>query len=352
MAWILISALAGVTLNACDNSDEAATPTTSSTASQSSLVTLTEPDWWTPPAESVDLMYFGRSVVVGRVTGVQRPLNPSLRLYTIFAVEVESVWQGTGISEGQTIYVGQNGGTWEGTTYSEKSNSLFEVGARYVLGIAPFSGFGTDADFDGYYMFEPFSQFRVEGTQLQPKDAAWADLPAVAQLTGRSLEEARATVAAIVRSTPIPDETLVAAVQSIATPPGAEQGTIAPIVPDQGQAGSGYRTTMSPEDVIAFYEQELSSPSWTTETAVKLLSADKGGTDYRSETWTLTKGDLRVLVQLSLTPKAAPPGEIAVLVTVQPVWYSGLNSYIIPSICALPSSISNVRPTSSVCRSP
>ncbi len=191
------------------------------------------------------------------MTGVQRPFDPSLRLYTIFAVEVESVWQGTGISEGQTIYVGQNGGTWEGTTYSEKSNSLFEVGARYVLGIAPFSGFGTDVDFDGYYMFEPFSQFRVEGAQLQPKDAAWADLPAVAQMTRRSLEEARAMIAAVVQPSPIPDDSLVAAVQSIATPPGAEQGTPAPIVPHEGEADSGYRTTMSPLDVIAFYEQEL-----------------------------------------------------------------------------------------------
>ena len=121
-----------------------------------------------------------------------------------------------------------------------------------------------------------------------------------------------------------------------------------------GPAEAAFTANMTPEAILAFYQDELPSLGWMSETEGEVVSyPDKGGTGViRVGQWTLTKGDLRLVIYTGQPSKDAPPGELATQLIVQPVWFSGLNSYGIPSICALPSSISGLRPTSAACGSP
>lgn len=84
MVAVLICVLTLSALVACDNATEEAggtqTPSASATiVSSPRTVTMREPDWWTPPAASVERLFVDHSVVVGAVTGVERPFDPATR---------------------------------------------------------------------------------------------------------------------------------------------------------------------------------------------------------------------------------------------------------------------------------
>jgi hypothetical protein len=350
---VLLSGLA-----ACDNTTEEADgtqpPSASATVVKSTdqVVTMREPDWWIPPAASVERLFVNHSVVVGEVTGVERPFDPASRLYTVFAVRVEATLRGENI--GDTIYIAQTGGAWEGVVYEEKGNSLLRQGARYILTVDAFSGIAADADFHGYYLSQPFAQFLLDSGSLEPKDETWANLPAVAELTGRTLDEARGIVAGLAEPTPIADELLLAVIRAIPVPPDAEQPSQGAIGAEGKIALAAFVATTTIDDVFTFYQGTLASLGWSSEIGPQVVSyPDKGGTGVTTiGSWTLTKDDLRLVLVTGQTPKDAPAGEIATQLRVEPVWSTGLESYSIPSVCALPSSISGLRPTSSVCGSP
>lgn len=357
MVSVLICVLTLSALVACDSATEEGggteTPSASATiVSSPRTVTMREPDWWTPPA-AVERLFVGHSVVVGAVTGVERRFEPATRLYTVFAVRVEQTLRGENIAEGDTIYIAQTGGAWEGVDYEEKGNSLLREGGRYVLTVDSFSGNAADADFHGYYLSQPFAQFVLDSGAMEPKDGMWANLPAVAELTGRSLDDARNIIAGLAEPTPIAGEILLGALRDIPFPANAGQPSPGTINPD-GPIGTGaFVANTTIDDVFAFYQEKLPAIGWLTETGPQVVSypgKGVGGTGATTiGTWTLTKDDLRLLIATGQTPKDAPVGEIATQLIIEPVWFTGLEGY---SVCALPSSISDLRPTSAVCGHP
>jgi hypothetical protein len=240
---------------------------------------------------------------------------------------------------GDTVIVGQAGGIWKGEAHQEAGNALLRVGQRYLLDIHKYSFFEPESTrVNGYLLTKPFGQFEVgENDRLRPKDEEWAHLPAVAELTGLTVEDAQARLRNIVRATPIPDSVLLGELAAIPIPPGTFTDG-GPIIGrfDGNEAGSDFYGNVSVDEVLSFYASTLEDGGWTLETGPTHRTypdlPNDGYSAFRTVNASYVKGQLRLMLAADLTePPRNWTGLTGWILRLQPIWYSGFDSTTAPS---------------------
>ncbi|MBI2913646.1 MAG: hypothetical protein HYY03_06975 [Chloroflexi bacterium] len=129
-------------------------------------------------------------------------LRPPGRDFTVYEVAVERVLGTSGPKPGDKILVRDGGGVWEGKLYHLSGDPPLVVGATYLLSLdrAVLPDFPNST---AYLTDVPFSQFTVDPDgRLQPVDGMWASMPAVAALSGLTVEQALAGVEAVLAAKP------------------------------------------------------------------------------------------------------------------------------------------------------
>lgn len=105
---------------------------------------------------------------------------------TLYSVQVLQIIGQPRLGIGDTISVGQVGGTKDGVAYHLENDPVMQVGATYL--------FFLREDVQGVpdvWVASPFGRFQLAPDgRLQPADSVWLYLPAVANLTGRTLDQA------------------------------------------------------------------------------------------------------------------------------------------------------------------
>ncbi|MDO8613789.1 MAG: hypothetical protein Q7R32_13360 [Dehalococcoidia bacterium] len=109
---------------------------------------------------------------------------------TRYSVEVAKAIKGVGVKAGDSIPVAQSGGVKDRVAYEVEGSPVIEVGKTYL--------FFLDRDDQlGWYEGAPFGRFVLDAAgRIQPVDAEWSTLPAVAALTGIPSDKAAAEIAA------------------------------------------------------------------------------------------------------------------------------------------------------------
>lgn len=147
-----------------------------------------------------------------------------------------------------------------------------------------------------------------------------------------SLSEA-ATPAPTDRPTDIPEGILVAEMEAIPLPPGADTRDHL-IVFEQGEAGGGFYSTLTAEEVTAFFASTLPALGWSPEGDPDFgsIQNEYQTTPVEVVNWVFLKDDMRLLVGAQLNGKHEPSNEVPWVLRIQPIWYPGLeNSTISPS---------------------
>lgn len=203
------------------------TPAPTSPAEVIQLGFSHQPTWL---ADSVSTIAQGYEVLTGRVTGVALPFDPRIgyggvppvtskpgdpkdfhpsqeeidrppgRDYTVYSIEV--IHPGTaGLASGDAIYLRQSGGVFEGKQYQYPGEPPLAIGESYILPLIPaeITTLGT-----GYSIGSVFAVFRVQDGSVEPLDNTWAGLPAVAELTGKTPEDALAAIISAREGVPSP----------------------------------------------------------------------------------------------------------------------------------------------------
>jgi hypothetical protein len=124
-------------------------------------------------------------------------LPPSATKYSIRIIEsVQSNFKA-----GDVVEVGQIGGIKDGVEYYAEGDPVYRMGTTYLLFLGP----ADPTDPATLFESAPFGKFLLDDAgRLTPVDPIWASLPAVAELTGVTLEEANSLVAAASSSAPAP----------------------------------------------------------------------------------------------------------------------------------------------------
>ncbi len=117
--------------------------------------------------------------------------RPPGREFTVFEVVVEDSFGPEELRKGDVIFVAQAGGIWEGRVMQLEGYPLFQVGVSYFLTLDRseiVSGLtGSDAS---YFTGIPFAQYMLDDAgKLQSLDEMWKELPAVQEMSGKSVEE-------------------------------------------------------------------------------------------------------------------------------------------------------------------
>lgn len=153
---------------------------------------------WTPSACPFDPDH-PKFLVCSWTPSPEEVLRPPGNPYTTYAVEVIRAL-GSSASSGDTIFVRQGGGVWDGVDQHLEGDRLFRLGQTYLLTLEPLPGLATEKTASTgpeFWADVPFSRFIVDGNgKLGPLDQMWASMPAVNALTGRTPEDALAAVQA------------------------------------------------------------------------------------------------------------------------------------------------------------
>lgn len=194
------------------------------------VVIVEEPLWPVNRARSLETLMLDAEVVIVQIAGVTVPYDPRPgylgvptsdpdetpplnkpvytptdeergrppgRTYTVYAATVRE--RGSTLTRpGETIYIGQSGGTWDGLVYQDAGNPLLVEGHTYLMGLQPNAPeLAGLVDGRGYWVAPPFTRFVVdESGTLLPVDDSWSDMPAVRELTGLTAKDAMARIAA------------------------------------------------------------------------------------------------------------------------------------------------------------
>lgn len=127
----------------------------------------------------------------------------------------------------------------------------------------------------------------------------------------------------------IPDDRLIAELKEVSLPPevktlGTEPSTFS------GQATTGFHTKMSADEIVSYFEQSLPEKDWVAEGEPRAESSE-GIDAFDWIAWSFVRGDIRLMVIVNKMEKDMEPGEIAVALITEPVWYPGFNTDGIPA---------------------
>lgn len=123
--------------------------------------------------------------------------RPPGREYTIYEAEVLSATGSDAPAVGDHVYIRSSGGIWEDVAYHYEGDALLNIGQTYLLAAGRFDSVAKEAVAAGrgYIAGGGFTSFVVGSDgRLQPADPMWADLPAVKELSGRTVDEAKAII--------------------------------------------------------------------------------------------------------------------------------------------------------------
>jgi hypothetical protein len=106
-------------------------------------------------------------------------------------------------------------------------------------------------------------------------------------------------------------------------PPGADPRANVVVIADN-EAAKEFVTLQEPEEIIAFYREQLVPSGWNVEDEPIFGSFQHPGSldVYEPVTWSLTKGDIRLMLGAYASPRGTL-GEIVWTLRIQPVWYRG-----------------------------
>lgn len=131
----------------------------------------------------------------GQTPSPEELSRPPGRGFTVYEIEVHKSLGPAGPSEGETIFVGQAGGIWEGVEHRIQGNPVLQVGKSYLLSVDLDQSVADAVGQTGYFLGVPFAQFQVDTAgKLHPLDEVWAGLPAVSLLSGLPVDSALAFI--------------------------------------------------------------------------------------------------------------------------------------------------------------
>jgi hypothetical protein len=118
--------------------------------------------------------------------------RPPGQLWTDYSLTVSEVVTGDGVSVGDVLRYTQIGGVWDGRPHQASNDPVVQQGQRYLF-------FLEHDPEQGNYTAQPFARFEVgEDMSLSVPDEVWLYLTVPRELHGKSLEEAKASVASAV----------------------------------------------------------------------------------------------------------------------------------------------------------